>query len=225
MSSISPPLWRIRNRELDFRKGPFIMGILNVTPDSFSDGGRFYDTETAVLHALEMEKQGADIIDIGGESTRPGSDPVTLKDELKRVIPVIHSLRRQSSVLISIDTNKSEVAAAAIAAGADIINDISAARFDAQMPEVALRYGCPMVIMHMQGRPKDMQENPNYENVTGEVRDFLKERIDFLAAHGVNKIIVDPGIGFGKRVADNLQLIRELAELKLLGQPILMGLS
>jgi len=225
MQAQTAPVWRMGDKELDFKNGPFIMGILNVTPDSFSDGGRFYDTEDAVKHALEMEKQGADIIDIGGESTRPGAEPVSAEEELRRVLPVIRSLRKQSPVWISVDTSKSEVAAAALEAGADMINDISAARFDTHMPQVALRYDCPIIIMHMKGRPENMQDNPFYKNVTDEVRNFLQERLRVLQEYGIRKIIIDPGIGFGKRVADNLQLIKRLAELKELGQPVLMGLS
>lgn len=204
-----------------------IMGILNVTPDSFSDGGNFFAPEEAVEYALRMVEEGADIIDVGGESSRPGAAPVSVEEELRRVIPVIRALRALSSVAISVDTTKAIVAAQAVEAGATMINDISAGCFDPEMFSVAARFQVPICLMHMQGTPKTMQENPAYENVTLEVKNFLRERIAVATAAGIarEKIIVDPGIGFGKRVEDNLALLQKLAALQELGCPILVGAS
>ena len=184
-----------------------IMGILNVTPDSFSDGGQFLDVDKAIFHALQMEQDGADIIDVGGESSRPGADPVSEKEELSRVLPVIEGIREKSQILISIDTYKSAVAEWALQSGANWINDISALRSDPEMAGVAEDFKCPVVVMHMKGTPKTMQENPTYEDVCKEVNDFFEERIAVLAQHGIKKVILDPGIGFGKRLEDNLALI------------------
>jgi dihydropteroate synthase len=204
---------------------PCIMGILNVTPDSFSDGGRYLDTEKAVSHALEMKKAGAAIIDIGGESSRPGAETIGAEEELKRVLPVIMALRKKSDVLISIDTCKAAVAEKALAAGADWINDISATRADAAMVTVAKKYDCPLVVMHMLGTPQTMQKDPFYQNVCLEVNDFFEERIAFLRAGGIEKILLDPGIGFGKRLEDNLDLIRCCAFFKQHGFPLVTGTS
>ncbi len=221
----SKPKWRIGGRVLDFNKAPFIMGILNVTPDSFSDGGKFIEKEKAVEHGLMMIGQGADIIDIGGESTRPGSDPVSLDDEIKRVTPVIEGIRNHTNALISIDTYKSQTAKAALEAGADIINDISGCLFDPQMIDTAKTYNCPLIIMHIKGAPKDMQKNPVYENVSAELYRYFEERIAELGESGLDKIIIDPGIGFGKRLNDNLNLIRDLKDFLFLGKPVLIGTS
>lgn len=205
---------------------PLIMGILNVTPDSFSDGGRFTAKGDVVECAVSMIEDGADILDIGGESSRPFSEPVREEQELDRVIPVITAIRRQFSVPISIDTTKASVARQALAAGADIINDISALRFDPEMVTVARDNGCPVIIMHMQGNPKSMQVAPQYEDVVAETVSFLDERIEWLKSQGVSaQIIVDPGIGFGKTVDHNLSLLKHLAELKKLSCPILIGHS
>ena len=203
------------------------MGVLNVTPDSFSDGGQFLDTKSAVFHALRMAEQGADIIDIGGESTRPGSDPVSINDELARVIPVIESIRGESTIPISIDTYKSIVARAAIAAGANIINDISGLNFDPEMVNIVRDHRVPIIIMHIKGTPKNMQVDPQYDDLIQEVIDYFQKQIDFCRNNGVpkSKIILDPGIGFGKRLNDNFILIRELKRFTELGYPVLIGPS
>jgi len=203
------------------------MGVLNVTPDSFSDGGQFLDTKSAVYHALRMAEQGADIIDIGGESTRPGSDPVSINDELARVIPVIEGIRGESTIPISIDTYKSIVARAAIAAGANIINDISGLNFDPEMVNIVRDHRVPIVIMHIKGTPKNMQIDPQYDDLIQEVIDYFQKQIDFCRDNGVSKskIILDPGIGFGKRLNDNFILIRELKRFTELGYPVLIGPS
>lgn len=207
-------------------KRTLVMGILNVTPDSFSDGGRFLQYTSALEHGRRLIAEGADILDIGGESTRPGAAPVSLADELRRVVPVIHALRQKfPTIPISIDTCKAAIAEAALAAGASIVNEISALRFDPQMVEVIARARVPVVLMHMQGEPRTMQQNPTYVDVVAEIKEFLRERIAFAQAHGIEQIIVDPGIGFGKRVEHNIEILRRLAELKELGCPILMGTS
>lgn len=203
------------------------MGVINVTPDSFSDGGRFYDPVKAIQHGLKLARDGADILDIGGESTRPASDPVPAKEELKRVIPVIRALSQETHVPISVDTRKAEVAYEAIEAGASIVNDVSAMRFDPEMVGVIATAGVPVVLMHMKGTPKDMQINPVYEDLIGEIKEFLRERIGFAESRGIapEKIIVDPGIGFGKTVEHNLSLIKHLGRFVDLGKPILLGTS
>jgi len=203
------------------------MGVLNVTPDSFSDRGLYFDKDRAVERGLKLAAEGADIIDIGGESTRPGSDSVPSQEELQRVIPVISALREKTEVLISVDTTKSEVAEAAVEAGADIINDISAFRFDSRMPSLAAQKGVSVILMHMQGNPKTMQINPTYKALLTEIKSFLKEKLEAAQAAGVKreKIIIDPGIGFGKSVEDNLTLINNLNFLEELERPILVGTS
>jgi len=202
-----------------------VMGILNVTPDSFSDGGQFFSLESAVERARQLIREGADIIDVGGESSRPGAQPVPVEEELRRVVPVIRAIRKESSVPISVDTYKAAVAAAALEAGANIINDISALRFDSQMVKVVAQARVPVVLMHMQGEPRTMQQNPVYTDVVREIKEFLAERIAFAQAHGVQHIIIDPGIGFGKTVAHNIEILRRLGELQELGRPILIGTS
>jgi len=215
----------------DGRKLPLdralIMGVLNVTPDSFSDGGLYLRTEDAVRRAEEMAQEGADIVDIGGESSRPGAEPVPLEEELRRVIPVVREVARRLSVPISVDTYKAEVARRALEEGASIVNDISALRFDPNMAEVVARRRAPVVLMHMKGTPRDMQRNPYYEDVLGEVEGFLKERKEAAVGMGIpeENIILDPGIGFGKRVQDNLQLLKNLDRLVALGSPVLVGTS
>ena len=204
------------------------MGVLNVTPDSFSDGGRFLDVQRAVHQAQYLAESGADIVDIGGESTRPGAAPVDAGEELRRVMPVIERILAETfPVPISIDTTKSAVAERALAAGVQIVNDISALRFDERMAEVVREAKAGLVLMHMQGTPQMMQLNPHYEDVVSEVRDFLAERVSFGVAHGIEKsqIAVDPGIGFGKTVEHNLQLLARLEALVSLGCPILVGPS
>lgn len=205
----------------------WIMGILNVTPDSFSDGGLYLDKNKAVKRGLELAEEDADIIDIGGESTRPGSNSISTKEELKRIIPVLSDLREKTDTLISVDTTKSEVARAALDHGANIINDISALRFDPQMTPLAVNKDVPVVLMHMKGTPKNMQTNPNYEDLLAEVKSFFKERLETAKTLGIKreKIIIDPGIGFGKRHNDNLLLIKNLRALEEFERPIMIGIS
>jgi len=212
-------------------KRTYVMGVLNVTPDSFSDGGKFADAKSAVAQAMRMVKEGADIIDVGGESTRPGSEPVRLEEEMRRVIPVIKAIRKKSKIPISIDTCKPEVASTAIAAGADMINDVYGLRGKGML-ETAAKLGVPVIIMHMLGKPKDMQANPQYKDVVAESIEFLRERICAAHGAGIKDIIIDPGIGFGKRtsqgaagIEDNCEILRRLAEYKTLGLPILIGPS
>ena len=205
---------------------PNIMGILNVTPDSFSDGGKYFSEISAVDYALKMVDDGADIIDIGGESTRPGSDPVSLSDELQRTIPVIQRLvKLRKDLVISIDTTKSEVARQALDSGASIINDISGLTFDKAMIQVAKNYLAGVIIMHIKGNPKTMQKDPYYEDVVKEVFNFLNRQSQEIKLNGIDKIIIDPGIGFGKRVDDNLELIKRLEEFQSIGYPVMVGLS
>jgi dihydropteroate synthase len=203
------------------------MGILNVTPDSFSDGGRFTQLEAAVAQGIAMARDGAAIIDVGGESTRPGSDRVSLDEELARVLPVIERLRAETSAVVSIDTYKAEVARQALAAGAALVNDVSALRMDPAMVEVVAETGAPTILMHMQGEPKTMQQDPHYDDVVDDVRAFLDERMGFALARGVDEeqLLIDPGIGFGKTVAHNLILLRGLDRLKELGRPLVLGAS
>ncbi|MEE8340848.1 MAG: dihydropteroate synthase [Candidatus Neomarinimicrobiota bacterium] len=211
----------------DKNRKPLVMGILNVTPDSFSDGGKYKNSEKAIDHAIKMENDGADIIDIGGESTRPGAKPVKLEEELNRVIPVIEGIRLRSNITISIDTYKSKVANLAISAGANIINDISGLRFDRDMVHFASEAQVPIIVMHMAGNPQNMQSDPTYSNLMNELIIFFKERISVLTSNGIDKknIILDPGIGFGKTTAHNFTLIRELNRIVELGFPVLVGPS
>lgn len=208
---------------------PLIMGILNMTPDSFSDGGQYADTDAALKRVEMMLEEGADIIDIGGESTRPGSDPIAAAEQLQRVIPVIEKIRNQFSqdILISIDTTSSEVAETALNAGANLINDVSAGLNDAHILILAAERKVPIILMHSQGTPKTMQDNPNYQDVVQEVVTALNERIDAAIKSGIKKenIIIDPGIGFGKRKQDNLNLLAHLDSFVALGYPVLLGAS
>ncbi len=216
-----------RKKTLTLGKRTLLMGVLNVTPDSFSDGGLFFDKEKAIAHGIRMVEEGADVIDIGGESTRPGSKPLELEEELRRVIPVIESLSKETDVPISIDTYKSDVAQRAIAAGAEIINDISALRFDPNLAQVAARENIPLILMHIRGTPETMQKNIYYESLFSEILQYLKGSIQIAESAGVDpqQIIVDPGIGFGKTVEDNLLIIKNLFEFRILGKPILLGTS
>ncbi len=216
-----------KNYSFDFSKRTYIMGILNVTPDSFSDGGRYFAENKAVDHALRMQDEGADIIDVGGESTRPGAARVSVREEISRIAPVIEALSKRVKVPISVDTYKSEVAEAAISAGASVINDISGLRFDAGMPKVAAKHKVPVVIMHIKGTPEDMQQNPSYEALIPEIIDYLHEGIEIAGNAGIpdNMIIIDPGIGFGKTAGHNLEIIKRLNELAGFEKPILLGPS
>ncbi len=211
---------------LDPKRPPLVMGVLNVTPDSFSDGGKFASTDAAVRHALEMAGAGADLIDVGGESTRPGAEPVASEEQIRRVVPVIRRVT-QLPVVLSVDTTKASVAEAALDAGAAMVNDISAARDDATMLPLIARRRVPIVMMHMQGTPATMQTNPTYGDVMAEVIDHLKQRTEAAIAAGVasEKILLDPGIGFGKKINHNLELIRRQGELKKLGRPVVIGTS
>ena len=204
-----------------------IMGILNVTPDSFSDGGMYYNATQAVEFALQMEEEGADIIDVGGESTRPGAKTVELQKECDRILPVIEGIRTKSDILISIDTYKSEVARKSIARGAGMVNDISGMTFDPNMVDVIKDSGLPVVIMHIKGTPKNMQKNPYYKDLMQELTEYFEERKKFARAKGIldQQIILDPGIGFGKRLQDNFQLLRELKRIVDIGFPVLIGPS
>ena len=212
---------------LSKKKQSLIMGILNITPDSFSDGGDFFEKNIAIDRALEMVEQGADIIDIGGESTRPFSDSVSLKEEISRVIPVIEGICKESDVCISIDTTKSKVASEALEAGASLINDISAMEIDSLMVDVALKFNCPIVLMHMKGTPKNMQDNPQYQSLISDIKEYLLARIDFVVSKGIdrNKIIIDPGIGFGKTVENNFEIINNLDQFVKMNFPVLLGAS
>jgi dihydropteroate synthase len=215
------------NRSLDFRRRIYVMGILNCTPDSFYPGSRVPEIGQALDQGWSMIDAGADILDIGGESTRPGSDPVETAQEIERVVPVIAGIRKRSDVLISIDTRKTEVAEKALDAGADLVNDISALRGNRPMAECIAARGVPVILMHMRGEPRNMQENPYYEDPIAEIIEELSASIDFALSSGIgaDRIIIDPGIGFGKRCQDNLAIIRGLSSLRSLGYPVLMGLS
>jgi dihydropteroate synthase len=219
------PIFYFNEKQIDFNY-PRIMGILNVTPDSFSDGGKYFSVDAAVDKALQMIDEGADIIDVGGESTRPGSDPVSVEEELDRTTPVIKKLTSlRKDLIVSIDTTKSKIAYQALDNGASIINDISGLTFDPDMISVAKNFDSGIIIMHIKGNPRTMQQNPYYENVLSEVKEFLSIQIKKAEDSGISKIIIDPGIGFGKRVEDNFNLIRNLDSFLSLGYPILIGLS
>lgn len=206
-----------------------IMGIVNTAPDSFSDGGLFVDTEKAVAHCLKLEADGADIIDIGGESTRPGSKPIPVAEEISRVLPVIKKIRKLlPGMIISIDTYKSEVARECIAAGADMVNDISSLQFDDNMKEVLSYYkNIPVVLMHIQGTPKNMQKNPSYKDPVDDILDFFEKRLSFCVRYGIelDRIIIDPGIGFGKKFIHNIEIIKRIGEFHKLGLPVMIGAS
>jgi dihydropteroate synthase len=217
--------YRFGKVEYDFASRTHVMGILNVTPDSFSDGGRYLNFEQAIDHGRKLADEGADILDIGGESTRPGSVPVSAEEEIRRVLPVIEALTKKIIVPISIDTCKSEVAEAALRAGAVIVNDISALTFDAKISSVAAKYHASVVLMHIQGTPKNMQMNPMYKNVTEDVKLFLRNQIEAARKAGIKQIMIDPGIGFGKKFEHNIQLLKELNSFTSLGYPLLVGVS
>ncbi|MGB2982386.1 MAG: dihydropteroate synthase [Candidatus Bipolaricaulia bacterium] len=209
------------------RDSVLVMGILNVTPDSFHDGGRYASTEKAVDRALQMEADGADIIDVGGESTRPGADPLPAEEEMRRVLPVIEAVRRRSDIDLSIDTTKADVARDALAAGASVVNDVSALRFDEKMSGTIAEANAFAILMHMKGTPRSMQENPTYDDAVEEVRSFLRDRIRTAVDAGIepDRILIDPGIGFGKGLSHNLALLQDLGRLVDLGSPVVVGVS
>ena len=217
--------YKFGDMTVEFGKRTYLMGILNVTPDSFSDGGRFFTQTDAVLHAFQMMKDGADIIDIGGESTRPGAEQVSLEEETRRVIPVITKIRQKSSVPLSIDTYKSQVALEALKAGANIVNDISGLHFDPKMAQVIAEKNASVVIMHIKGTPKDMQSNPHYDDLIREIYDYLASAVELAGKNGIKQVMIDPGIGFGKTADHNLELINRLEEFRGIGVPILIGVS
>ena len=218
---------RARGQPIPLNSGVLLMGVLNVTPDSFSDGGRYDEPEAAVEHALAMIEQGADLIDIGAESSRPGSDPVEEEEEIRRLLPVITAVCRQVSIPVSVDTTKAGVAQRALDAGAAIVNDISALRFDPLMGQVVAKAGAGLVLMHMQGTPKSMQCDPQYRDVVAEVRQFFIERMKTAEDVGIDpeQILLDPGFGFGKNVTHNLTLLMQLDQLSALGRPMVVGVS
>jgi len=216
-----------RGKSITFGKRTLIMGILNVTPDSFSDGGVYFSVDTAVERAEAMVAEGADMIDVGGESSRPGAESVSLEEELSRVLPVIRRLAKELEVPISIDTYKAHVAKQAIEAGANIVNDISALNFDPEMAKVVSETQAAVVLMHMKGTPRNMQMNPTYHALIPEIAQYLRRSIERAVDAGVTeeKMIIDPGIGFGKTVEHNLEIIRRLRDFRVLGKPILIGTS
>jgi dihydropteroate synthase len=220
-------LWRIGDRIFDLSRQGLIMGVLNVTPDSFSDGGNFFDAENAVEHGLRMAAEGAHIVDIGGESTRPGAQAVATEEELRRVIPVIEQLRRKSEVIISIDTSKAEVARAAIQAGASIVNDVTGGRGDKDMMPLIAETKSAFIIMHMQGTPQTMQTAPQYRNVVSEVSDFFRQQYARAIVYNIDTMAIafDPGIGFGKTLEHNLELLAQLERLRAHDRPIVIGVS
>jgi dihydropteroate synthase len=219
--------WKIGGTTLDLTSRAILMGVLNVTPDSFSDGGQFFATEAAVKHGVEMAQHGAEIIDVGGESTRPGSSPISAEEELDRVLPVIEQINRSVRPYISIDTSKAAVARAALASGATIINDITGGRGDPAMFSLAAEKGVGLIIMHMQGMPQTMQRNPNYNDVVAEVAEFFRQQFREAVRSGVDPMTIafDPGIGFGKTVAHNLELLANLPRLRIENWPLVVGVS
>ena len=221
-------IWRIRTCDLDLGDRTWIMGIVNTTPDSFSDGGRHLEPGAAITHGLRLLEEGADILDIGGESTRPGADPVSAEEETRRTAPVIRGiLERAPEAVVSIDTSKAAVADAALEAGAHIVNDVTAGRADADMFRVVADSGAGLVLMHMRGTPRTMQRDPRYADVVAEVAAFLAERLRLAAGEGIapERVVLDPGIGFGKTLDHNLDLIRHLDRLPAEGRPLLLGVS
>lgn len=214
------------NNNITSPERALLVGIVNVTPDSFSDGGKYFDTNLAINYSLQLIEEGADIIDIGGESTRPGADSVTLDEELKRVLPVIEGiLKKNPNAIISIDTQKSVVAYEALKRGAKIVNDISSGSSDSKMMDIVKEFDASMILMHMKGNPKTMQQNPFYVDVVSEVYDYLINKVETAKKYEIKNLIVDPGIGFGKRVMDNYEILKRLNEFKGIGCPIMVGLS
>jgi dihydropteroate synthase len=222
-----PLIWQAREHTLSPGSRPVVMGIVNVTPDSFSDGGQFLDPERAIAHGLELVRQGADILDVGGESSRPGAQPISVEEELARVLPVVRGLAERTAVPLSVDTWKAEVGRQALEAGAHIINDITALRGDPALAAVMRQYGAGVVLMHMQGTPATMQVNPTYGDVVAEVRDFLEARLQAAADLGIarTRVVLDPGIGFGKTSEHNRRLLAGLHHLEKLRRPVCLGVS
>jgi dihydropteroate synthase len=220
-------IWNIGDKSVDLSKSGMIMGVLNVTPDSFSDGGEFFATDAAIAGGIRMALEGADIIDVGGESTRPGSEPVSVKEELQRVVPVIKKLCAEINISISIDTSKPEVASVALDAGASIINDVTAGRGDEKMLPLAAERTAAIVLMHMKGEPRTMQKNPHYEDVVTEVADFFRQQYGRALECGVDPMTIafDPGIGFGKTLEHNLTLLKNLERLRVHDRPLVVGVS
>ena len=220
-------LWSFNGFRRELGSFPLFMGIVNVTPDSFSDGGRYLTHEVALEHALRLAADGADILDVGGESTRPGADAVSLDEELRRVVPLIEQLARRTDVPISVDTSKAEVARQALRAGARIVNDISGLRFDPEMIEVCGESRCGVVVMHMQGTPQTMQIEPRYTDVVEEICEYFRERLQTLGRDGIDaeRIVLDPGVGFGKTAQHNLEILSNVARFRALGRPVLIGHS
>ena len=220
-------LLHLKNRDIDLEEKVVVMGVLNLTPDSFYDGGRYTRGAQALRRVEEMIGEGADILDVGGESVRPGAEPISLDEELRRVMPVIEKVRRLFPITISIDTYKAEVARQAIEEGAEMVNDISGLRFDPDLRKIVAGYGVPIILMHIKGTPKNMQNNPRYHSLMEEIISYLRKSIKLAEEAGIDpaRIIVDPGIGFGKTTAHNLEILRRLEGLKSLGKPILVGLS
>jgi dihydropteroate synthase len=222
---------KISDKVFDLDKKTLIMGVLNITPDSFSDGGRFLSIDEAVKHAIQMQKDGADIIDIGGESTRPGALPLSTSEELNRVIPVVKKLVKKIEIPLSIDTYKSEVAKKSFDLGVGMINDITALKGDKKLVNIVANYNVPICLMHMKGNPRDMQNNAYYDDIIFEITNFLKERAEYAMFNDVKKenIVIDPGLGFGKRtgrgIEDNCEILKHLSKLKILKYPILVGAS
>lgn len=219
--------WQVRDRVVEIGTRALVMGIVNVTPDSFSDGGKFSQTDLAIAHALELANQGADILDIGGESTRPGAIPVSVDEELRRVVPVVQGLAGQVQVLLSVDTSKAAVAQACLEAGAHIINDVTALTGDPAMLEVARSFGAGVILMHMQGTPATMQIAPHYDDVVSDIMRFFEERIQFVTERGLERarLMIDPGLGFGKTFKHNLEILVRLVEFHFLGLPLCLGAS
>jgi dihydropteroate synthase len=216
-----------KDRLIEFHDRPLIMGVVNVTPDSFFDGGRYFDTEAAVAHAVRLVEEGADLLDIGAESTRPGADVVNEEEEHRRAIPVVTAVAKAVTVPISIDTSKASVARAALDAGAVLVNDVTALRGDPAMVDVVTQTGAGIVLMHMNGTPRSMQQAPHYDDVVGEILEFFEDRIHFAMSHGIvrRQIILDPGIGFGKLLEHNLALLAQLRRFTLFECPVLVGVS
>jgi dihydropteroate synthase len=220
-------LWKIGDRTFDLSRQGLIMGVLNITPDSFSDGGEFFAVDRAVEHGLKMAAEGAHIVDVGGESTRPGSEAITAEEELRRVIPVIGQLRRKGEVIISIDTSKAEVASAAIRAGASIVNDVTGGRNDEKMMPLIAENKSAFIMMHMQGTPQTMQIEPQYTNVVSEIADFFRQQYARAIGYNIDPMAIafDPGIGFGKTLEHNLELLAQLERLRACDRPIVIGVS